>query len=159
MTKIDRVDAAILDCLQQNGRLSNARLAKHVSLSETPCWRRVKRLEETGVIEGYQAVLNHRKLGLGVLAFVQLGCNQHRPEVTEDMARILATSQNVLACHNTSGDADFLLQVVARDLDDYSRFAEAVLRVLPGVTSITSNLSFRELKSSRRLPVSVPDPS
>ena len=154
MMQIDEVDAEILDSLQRNGRLSNAKLAKQVSLTEPSCWRRVRRLEAEGVIEGYRAVLNRRSLGLGLLAFVQLGFGQHDPEATAEMERILSGCPNVLSCHNTTGKADFLLQVVARDLDDYSRFVETVLRKLPGVVSVTSNLSLRELKLTGRLPVS-----
>ena len=154
MFEIDSMDANILEGLQRDGRVSNAQLAQQVSLSEAACWRRVKRLKAVGVIEGYQAVLNRRRLGIGVLAFVQLHCNEHRPEVTVEMERIIARSPNVLACHNTTGAADFLLQVVAKDLDDYSRFVETVLRVLPGVTGVTSNLSLREVKLTGRLPVS-----
>lgn len=154
MPDIDDVDAEILDSLQRNGRLSNAKLAKQVSLSEPSCWRRVRRLEKEGVIEGYRAVLNRRNLGLGLLAFVQLGFGQHDPEATAEMERILSGCPHVLSCHNTTGEADFLLQVVAKDLDDYSRFVETVLRNLPGVISVTSNLSLRELKLTGRLPVS-----
>ncbi|MHC5653227.1 Lrp/AsnC family transcriptional regulator [Stappia sp.] len=157
MTRIDRLDADILDRLQRNGRLSNARLAESLSLSETPCWRRLKRLEETGVIEGYQAVLNRRALGLGVMAFVQLTCSRHGERDTAEFQRIIAASPNVLSCHNTTGDADYLLQVVARDLDAYSAFVEAVLRKLPGVTGIRSSLSLRELKASNLLPVAERD--
>lgn len=153
MSDFDKTDAAILDCLQRDGRLSNAKLAEQLALSETPCWRRVKRLEERGVIEGYQVMLNRRKLGLGVMAFVQLSFTQHTTEATAAFERIIQASPNVLACHNTTGDADFLLQVVARDLDDYSRFVEEVLRKLPFVSSIRSNLSLREMKASNRLPV------
>ena len=154
MTDIDDVDTEILDGLQRDGRLSNAKLAKRLSLSEPSCWRRIKRLEEEGFIEGYQAVLNRRSLGLGLLAFVQLGCNRHDPEATAEMERIISESPNVLSCHNTTGEAEFLLQVVAKDLDDYSRFLETVVRKLPGVVSVTSNLSLRELKLTGRLPVS-----
>ncbi len=153
MMKIDRVDAEILTRLQSDGRLSNAKLAEQVSLSETPCWRRLKRLEEGGVIEGYQAVISRRALGLGVLAFVQLTCSEHDEETTAAFQKAIEASPHVMSCHNTTGDADFLLQVVARDLDDYSRFVEKVIRRLPGVTSIKSSLSLRELKSSNRLPV------
>lgn len=153
MSKIDRIDADILTRLQSDGRLSNARLAEQVSLSETPCWRRLKRLEESGVIEGYQAVVNRRALGLGVMAFVQLTCSEHDEKTTAAFQKAIEASPQVLSCHNTTGDADFLLQVVARDLDDYSRFVEQVIRRLPGVTSIRSNLSLRELKSSNRLPI------
>ena len=155
MAKIDRVDAEILDMLQENGRLSNAKVAERLSMSETPCWRRLKRLEQDGVIAGYQAVLDRRTLGLGVMAFVQLGCAEHTEAATEKFQKIIQSSPNVLSCHNTTGEADFLLQVVAKDLDDYCCFVERVLRRLPGVSSIRSNISLRELKSSNRLPIPV----
>ena len=153
MTEIDRTDAEILDILQRDGRLSNAKLAEQLALSETPCWRRLKRLEEAGVIEGYQAMLNRRKLGLGVMAFVQIVCTQHSEEITSEFEKIIQVCPNVLTCHNTTGEADFLLQVVAKDLDDYSHFVEKVLRKLPGVASIRSNISLRELKATNRLPI------
>lgn len=153
MNGLDKVDAEILDILQRDGRLSNAKLAEQLALSETPCWRRLKRLEELGVIEGYQAILSRRKLGLGVMAFVQIVCTQHSEEVTAEFEKIIQACPNVLTCHNTTGEADFLLQVVARDFDDYSRFVEKVLRKLPGVASIRSNISLRELKATNRLPI------
>ena len=153
MADLDSVDAVILDSLQKNGRLSNAKLAQELSLSEPSCWRRVKRLERDGFIESYQAVLNRRRLGLGLLAFVQLGCSEHGTEVTAEMEQIISESPNVIACHNTTGEAEFLLQVVAKDLDDYSRFLETVVRRLPGVNSVTSHLSLREVKLTSRLPV------
>ena len=153
MNALDKVDIAIADRLQQDGRLSNARLAEQLALSEASCWRRQKRLEEMGVIEGYKAILNRRKLGIGVMAFVQIVCTQHSEEVTAAFERIIQVSPNVLACHNTTGEADFLLQVVARDLDDYSRFVEKVLRKLPGVLSIRSNISLREMKVTNKLPI------
>ncbi|WP_277019336.1 MULTISPECIES: Lrp/AsnC family transcriptional regulator [Paracoccus] len=153
MTQIDAVGAQILTLLQEDGRMSNARLAEHLGMSETPCWRRLKRLEEAGVIEGYQAVLNRRKLGLGVMAFVQLRCSEHDQAATAEFQRIVQTTPNILACHNTTGADDFLLIVVVRDLDDYSRFVDSTLRRLPGVTSIRSNLSLKEMKASNRLPV------
>ena len=153
MDAIDKVDLAIADWLQQDGRVSNAKLAEQLSLSEASCWRRQKRLEDTGVIEGYQAILNRRKLGIGVMAFVQIVCTQHTEEVTAAFERIIQVCPNVLACHNTTGEADFLLQVVARDLDDYSRFVEKVLRKLPGVLSIRTNISLREMKMTNKLPI------
>jgi DNA-binding Lrp family transcriptional regulator len=153
MVKIDAVNAEMLELLQADGRMSNAKLAEHLSMSETPCWRRLKRLEEDGVIEGYQARLNRRKLGLGVMAFVQLRCSEHDPAATAEFQRLIEASPNILACHNTTGADDFLVIAVARDLDDYSRFVETTLRRLPGVTGIRSNLSLREMKSSSKLPV------
>lgn len=153
MTQIDAVNAEILSLLQSDGRMSNAKLAERLSMSETPCWRRLKRLEESGIIDGYQANLNRRKLGLGVMAFVQLSCSEHDQASTAEFQRIVETTPNILACHNTTGEDDFLLIVVARDLDDYSAFVDSTLRRLPGVNSIRSNLSLKEMKSSSRLPV------
>lgn len=153
MEQLDRIDRGMLDMLQQDGRVSNARLAEAFSLSETSCWRRLRRLEEAGLIAGYQARLDRRKLGFGVMAFVQIVCTQHSEEVTAEFERLIQASPNVLACDNTTGEADFLLQVVAADLDDYSHFVERVLRKLPGVLSIRSNLSLRQLKSTQRLPI------
>ncbi|WP_029911487.1 Lrp/AsnC family transcriptional regulator [Pelobacter seleniigenes] len=153
MKKFDKIDSRILDRLQLDGRLSNAKLAEQISLSEAPCWKRLKRLEAEGLIEGYQANLNRRELGFGVLSFVQLSCTQHDEDVTAAFEKTIQSCPNVLACHNTTGEADYLLQVVARDLDDYSRFVDQILRKLPGISSIRSNLSLRELKSSNRLPL------
>ncbi|MGY3026572.1 DNA-binding Lrp family transcriptional regulator [Pseudomonas lurida] len=153
LERLDKVDIAISKRLQRDGRLSNVKLAEQLSLSEASCWRKQKRLEECGVIEGYQAILNRRKLGLGVMAFVQISCSDHSEEATEKFEKIIASAPQVLSCHNTTGEADFLLQVVARDLDSYSRFVEKVLRKLPGVLSIRSNLSLREMKTTHRFPV------
>lgn len=153
MGDLDRVDFDILKGVQRDGRLSNAKLALQLSLSETPCWRRLKRLEEEGYIESYQANLDRRKLGFGVMAFVQLSCTEHDEATTRAFVEIIQQSDNVLSCHNTTGDADFLLQVVAKDLDDYSRFVEQTLRRLPSVSAIRSSLSLREIKSSSRLPL------
>lgn len=153
MEVVDDIDRGILDQIQRDGRLSNAKIAERFSLSETSCWRRLKRLEDEGLIEGYHAKLNRRKLGLGVMAFVQIMCTQHTEEVTAEFERIIQASPNVLACDNTTGEADYLLQVVTADLDEYSHFVERVLRKLPGVLGIRSNLSLRQLKSTNRLPI------
>ncbi|MPW20475.1 MULTISPECIES: Lrp/AsnC family transcriptional regulator [Paraburkholderia] len=153
MDPLDRVDAEIVQRLQMDGRLSNTKLAEELHLSDASCWRRLRRLEEQGVIQGYEAIVNRRKVGCGVVAFVQIVCTQHGDEVTAAFERAILACPQVLACHNTTGEADFLLQVVARDLDDYSRFVERVLRKLPGVSSIRSNLSLRELKETHQLPI------
>ncbi|WP_339481154.1 Lrp/AsnC family transcriptional regulator [Pseudomonas sivasensis] len=153
LEQLDKADIAISERLQRDGKLSNVKLAEQLSLSEASCWRRQRRLEECGVIEGYQAILNRKKLGLGLKAFVQISCTDHSEEVTATFEKIIQAAPQVLSCHNTTGEADFLLEVVARDLDSYSRFVEKVLRKLPGVSSIRSNLSLREMKTTNRLPV------
>lgn len=150
---LDKTDMRLLAQLQKSGRLSNAKLAEALSLSETPCWRRLKKLEDERIITSYQANLDRRKVGFGVMAFVQICCTSHDEESTLQFERIITESENVLACHNTTGEADFMLQVVAKDLDDYSAFIEKTLRKLPGVSAIRSNISLREVKSSSRLPL------
>ena len=150
---MDNVDKKILALLQKDGKLSNAKLAEKLNMSETPCWRRVKRLENDGYIESYQANLNKRKLGYGVLAFVQLTYTAHDTKTTSDFIDIIKHCDNVLSCHNITGGADFLLQVVARDLDDYGHFVDTVLRKLPGISDISSSISLKELKSTVRLPL------
>lgn len=153
MDGLDKIDVAMLARLQQDGRLPNAKLAEAFALSEASCWRRQKRLEDAGVIEGYQARLNRRKLGIGVMAFVQIVCTQHGEDITLNLERQIRACPNVVECHNITGEADFLLKVVAKDLDDYSRFVERVLRQLPGVLSIRSSISLREVKATTGLPV------
>lgn len=152
-SSLDETDRTILRLLQEDGTLSNAKLAERLSLSVTPCWRRIRRLEEEGFIDGYQANLNRRKLGFGVLAFVQLSFDIHTDDSANRFEKAVLTYQEVLSCHKITGKADYLLQVVSGDLDSYGEFVEQVLRVMPGVTSIHSSLALREIKSSSRLPV------
>jgi len=153
MKALEEKDMRILRLLQEDGRMTNASLAERLAMSEASCWRRLKRLLDEGVIKGFQAMLNRKALGFGVLSFVQIGCSQHSEETTEIFENIIKSSPNVLSCHNTTGDDDYLLQVVAKDLDDYSGFIDGVLRKIPGVVSIRSNISLREIKSSSRLPL------
>lgn len=150
---LDDTDRALLALVQVDGRMSNARLAEALSLSETPCWRRLKRLEAEGIIDGYQANLNRRRLGLGVLAVVQLCFANHTDDAPTRFEEAVQHIPEVLSCHNVTGEADYFLQVVARDLDAYGVFVAEVLRKIPGVSSIRSSLSLREVKASTRLPV------
>ncbi|MEO9386799.1 Lrp/AsnC family transcriptional regulator [Chromobacterium phragmitis] len=152
-SELDDVDLTLMDLLQKDGRLSNAKLAEQVSLSETPCWRRLKRLEADGYISGYRAALNRKKLGFGVLAFVQIGFGNHTGDAPLRFETMLQSIPEVLSCHNLTGECDYLLQVVATDLEAFGVFVRDVLRELPGVSSIRSSLSLREVKESGRLPL------
>lgn len=153
LERLDKTDLAILRELQADGRLSNAKLAEKLTLSETPCWRRLKRLEADGFIEGYQANLSRKKLGYGVVAFVQVTLGNHAGEAPLQFEKLVASMPEILSCHNVTGDCDYMLQIVASDLDAYGVFVRDQLRKLPGVTSIRSNLSLQEVKSSTALPV------
>lgn len=151
--ELDQVDIRLLRALQADGRLSNAKLAEQLGISETPCWRRLKRLETEGFIQSYQANLNRKKLGYGVVAFVQVTLGNHAGEEPLQFEQLVTTLPEILSCHNVTGDCDYLLQIVASDLDAYGIFVRDKLRKLPGVTSIRSNLSLREVKTSAILPI------
>ena len=153
MTEIDRIDRAMLAALQQDGRMSVAKLAERVGLSETPCARRLKRLESEGYIDGYRAVLSRKALQLGVVAFAQVRFSVHDRALSDRFEREIQGIPRIVSCHNISGTADYLLQIVARDLDEYGVFMRDVLRTLPGVTAVESMLSLRELKRDGGLPV------
>ncbi|MCD9570316.1 Lrp/AsnC family transcriptional regulator [Pseudomonas protegens] len=154
---LDDTDLAILALLQQDASISNAELSERLSLSLTPCWRRRKRLEE-GVIRDYQANLDRRLLGLDILAFVHVRFATHSDQTPDDFETVIMRLPEVQACHKITGDADYLLQVLARDLDSYSDFVEHVLRRQPGIASIQSSLALREVKATSRLAIPQPLP-
>lgn len=151
--RLDATDLRMLRLLQDEGRISNARLAERLNLSETPAWRRLRRLEDEGYVRGYQAVLDQRKLGYGVTAFVQITFAMHTGQEPYKFEEAIQAIPEILSCHNITGEADYLLQVVARDLEDYGDFVARVLRKLPGVTAIRSTLSMREVKAAGKLPL------
>jgi Lrp/AsnC family transcriptional regulator, leucine-responsive regulatory protein len=153
MRDLDKIDRAILEQIQRDGRVSNAELAQRVGLSETPCARRLKRLESEGVVARYAGVLAPAALGIGVVAFVQVRFATHDRGLADRFEREVDALPRIVSCHNISGSADYLLEVVARDLADYGVFVRDVLRTLPGVTSIESVLSLRETKARGPLPV------
>lgn len=146
-------DIKILKQLQISGRITNQELAEKVGMATSPCWRRVKQLEESGVIAGYQAVLDRRKLGLGILAFIRVKIDSHSEEEAQHFERQVEALEPVIACYAVAGDADFLLQVVAEDLDSFSTFAMSTVRRLPGIKEMQTTLVLREVKSLTALPV------
>ncbi|MGU7771899.1 Lrp/AsnC family transcriptional regulator [Burkholderia sp. MR1-5-21] len=150
---MDGVDRAMLRLLQEDGALSNATLGEKLSLSVTPCWRRRKRLEDEGVITGYQANLDRRALGMNVFAFVLVTFNMHSDKACDQFETVIRRHDEVLSCHKITGAADYMLQVVSADLDAYAEFIERVLRKQAGISSIQSSLALREVKFSSRLPV------
>jgi Lrp/AsnC family transcriptional regulator, leucine-responsive regulatory protein len=153
MSDLDRIDRGILAAIQQDGRMPVAKLAERVGLSETPCARRLKRLESDGYIDGYRAILSRQALGLGVIAFAQVRFSVHDRALSDRFEREIQGIERIVSCHNISGTADFLLQIVVRDLDEYGLFMRDVLRTLPGVTSVESMLSLREVKRDTGLPL------
>ena len=151
--ELDRTDRRLLAALQEDARLTVAELAERVSLSTSPCWRRVRRLEQAGYIEGYHAHLSAAKLGYGITAFVSVVMGSHTQEVARAFEATVQDIPQVVACHNVSGEYDFLLEVVATDLAAYGEFARNVLQGLPGVRELHSSFSLMSIKARRRLPL------
>lgn len=151
---LDEPDRRILTVLQSEARLSNVELAQRVGLSESPCLRRVRRLEDSGVIAGYRAVLNRQKLGLGLTAFVGVKVGPHDHIEEQTFANAVTALPEVVSCHLVSGDMDFLLQVVVPDLAAYERFLIGTLLKVPGVRDIRSSFAMRAYKSDAPLPLS-----
>lgn len=149
---LDRTEHRILALLQDQGRMSNVELADRIGLSESPCFRRVKNLERTGVIESYAAVVNQRALGYTVTAYV-LATVEKQPSVDIDEfhARIDA-EPHIVECHAMSGSHDYIMKVVARDIDHFSELVMQGILKYPGVLHVESSFSLREIKHSRALP-------
>ena len=140
---LDRTDKALLSALQGNARLTVAELSERVSLTTSPCWRRVKMLEDSGLITGYQAIISPKELGYGVTAFVSLMMASHSRETARSFEQRLLEIPEIVACHNISGRYDFLLEVVAKDLESFGEFTREVLQTLPAVKEIYSSFSFK----------------
>jgi Lrp/AsnC family leucine-responsive transcriptional regulator len=147
MIGLDRTDVAILDLLQREGRIANAELAERINLSASACLRRVQRLERDGVIAGYGARLNPSALGLGLVAFVRVQLEKHGSTSIEGFADAVAGWDEVVACHALTGDMDYLLHIVVRDLEHFSRFLLDRLLDAGGVADVNSSFVLRTVKA------------
>ncbi len=151
--KLDRAEKAILAALQADGRLSNVDLAERVGLSESPCYRRVKALEGAEVITGYRALLNQRALGLQVTAFVLLNLDKRDERRQKEFLEEVEAEPHIVECHAMSGSHDFLLKVVASNMDHFAELAMERILQFPGVTNIESNFSLLAVKEYAGLPI------
>lgn len=150
---LDKFDLAILRELQADARLTNAELAQRVGLSAAPCWRRVRALEAAGFILGYHAAVNRQKIGLGVLAFVRIDAERNSGDAMRQLEEAVRQLPEVTSCHYISGAGTFELQVVAPDLDSFSRFALQRLANLPHVKDLHTSFSLGEVKAGGALPL------
>lgn len=150
---LDALDRRILRALQRDGRLSIVALAEEVGLSATPCQRRVKRLEEASVIQGYAARVDAARVGLPLQAFVQVRLESHGEEVAERFHKALATLPEVLAAYTMSGETDYLLHVLAPDMEAFGEFATRRLLRLPGVKETRTSFVLATLKPPGDVPV------
>ena len=152
-TKLDAIDRRILRALQQNSNQTNAELAQQAGLSATPCLRRVHLLEEQGVIDAYVALLNPAAVDLRFTAFVRVTLERQDKKTVERFAREMEQAPEVLECHLMAGSYDYLLRVIARDLDDYQRFQMETLTQIEGVRNIETEIPLKRIKQTVRLPI------
>jgi Lrp/AsnC family leucine-responsive transcriptional regulator len=150
---LDDGDRRILRALQRDGRMPIIALAEAVGLSATPCQRRVKRLEEAGVIRGYSAQVSPARVGLPLQAFVQVSLESHAEEVAEKFHKALAARPEVLAAYAMSGEMDYLLHVLAPDMEAFGDFATRALLRMPGVKETRSSFVLATLKEPGEVPL------
>ena len=149
----DRIDRAILHALQSDGRLSNVALATKVNLSESAVLRRVRQLEEAGVIAGYAMLVDQAKVGYPSDVFVQISLNRQQGEDLEKFEAAVRDVPEVMECYLMTGDADYLLRVVASDASDFERIHTRILTRLPGVARVRSSFSLRTVVKKSEVPI------
>jgi Lrp/AsnC family transcriptional regulator len=153
MTELDPFERKILRELQRDAVQTIAELAAKVGLSASPCWRRVDRLQREGVIRGRTALVDRRKVGLNAHIFAQVRLNAHGRANLDEFSDAIRSFPEVLDAYVLMGQTDFMLRIVARDIDAYERFFFEKLSKLPGIQEITSTVALSEIKSTTELPV------
>jgi Lrp/AsnC family leucine-responsive transcriptional regulator len=151
--ELDRTDLRILRVLQDDGRRTNVEVADEVALSASPCLRRIKKLEENNIIRGYRAIIDRDAVGLGLTVLVEIKVGRHSKQNAADLQAALAAIPEVVACHMISGAADFIAEVVVKDLKTYEHLLSEKLLVLDMIEDIRSNFSLRRIKSDGPLPL------
>jgi len=151
--ELDRTDLQLLAELQRSGRQTNAELAERVHLSASACLRRVQRLEREGVIAGYRAEVDPERVGLGLQAFVRVQLSRHDAEAIAAFGDFVNAWDEVVTCHALTGDMDYLLQIVVKDLDHFSHFLLDRLLNQAGVADVNSSFVLRTVKAFRGMPL------
>lgn len=153
--KLDRIDRKILHDLQEKGRMTNVELAERAGISAPPCLRRVRALEEAGVIKGYHADIDSNSLGFGVMVFAQVGLSNQAETDLKKFEDLVRSWPLVRECYLVSGEADYILKIVAEDWDAYQKFLTTHLTTAPNVSHIKSALGIRVAKHKPGVPVEV----
>jgi Lrp/AsnC family transcriptional regulator len=152
-SELDSTDLAILSWLQRDSSASVGEIAEGVGLSQSPCWRRIQRLEKEGYIRERIAILDRRKLGFGLEVFVQVRFVRDSTSSLEEFERTIRATPEVIECFMLMGDVDFLMRVVTRDVESYERFLRNKLAPIPGVRNITSTIALSVVKANGGLPI------
>lgn len=154
---MDAIDIRILRELQDNPQIAVSDLAAKVGLSHTPCWRRVKKLEAEGVIQERAILLNPTALGLPVVVFANIRLRQHDEDTLEALEAATRDREEITECYSMSGDADYILRVVVRNIEEYEVLLKKVLLHLPGISAIQSHFALKCIKNTTRLPIRISD--
>ena len=150
---MDSKDRQIVQALQADGRLTNQDLSEQVNLSPSPCLRRVRLLEEQGVIKGYTALVDQKAWGLPVTVFIRIKLERHGDSAVNAFERTIQEMPQVMDCWLMTGRSDYLLRVIASDLDDYERFVRRELQRVPGIASIDTSFAYGSVKHAQVLPL------
>ena len=153
MNQLDRHDVLLLSELQRDSRQTVQQLADAVGLSSTPCWKRVKEMEATGIIRGYTALIDPELVGLHVSAVAEVNLDRHSEAMVQRFEEVVAACPQIIRCVSATGPADYILNVTVPDMKHYERFLHEVLFSLPGVTHVRSSIVLREIKSEVALPL------
>ena len=153
MRTIDHIDRKIIAAVQDDGRITTNELAERVGLSPSPCARRLRLLEESGVIKGYTAVIDQKAVGLPINAFASIRLERQREEDLERFQTAVSRWPEVVDCYLMTGQKDYLMRVVVRDLDAYERFIKDKLTRLRGIASIETSFALTQVKRSEPLPL------
>ena len=151
--KIDAIDKRIILILQADGKITVADLAERVGLSPSPCARRVRLLEEAGIVKGYSAVIDQSKVGLPISAFASIKLERQSEENLDRFGEAVSRWPEVVDCYLMTGQRDYLMRIVARDLESYERFLKEKLTRLEGVASIETSFALVQIKRSEALPI------
>ena len=152
--KLDQIDRKILEILQINAKITNAQLSKEVGLSPAPTLERVKKLEQTGIIESYHAKLDPAKIGLGVSTFVHVGLKGHNKENIEVFLNAIRGIDEIIECHHVTGSGDFILRVIAKDITSYQRLMLEKVSEIPVVDNLQSMVILSTFKEKKSMPLS-----
>jgi len=151
--KLDKWDISILEAVQNDGRVSNRDLAKEVSLSPSPSWRRLRALEEAGVISHYAAVVDRHKVGLSIMGFAHVTLHDHSTDKVRKFDKAIMSAPQVLECHATSGGHDYMLKVVAPDMASYQDFLSEYLLKIGVVRTVNTSFALKQQKNTTVLPL------
>jgi Lrp/AsnC family transcriptional regulator len=150
---VDDVDRKILRALQDSPELSVAELAQRVGLSHTPCWRRIKQLEENGAIQERVVILDPKIMGLDISVFANIRLRAHDEETLEAFEQAARDRPEIMDCFSMSGESDYIFRVVVRSIDQYEQFLKKVLLHFPGVASVNSHFALKCVKKTTKLPI------